>query len=169
MKVKIVRVEDKQDIAARIVQSGNKPVLPSLTDGWQFNFKTNTKKEKLSTYILVCEETADTIEGCLSFKMKYTNEPYMAYVEIAPHNKGSKRRYDHVAGCLIAFASRLSFIHGKGDFKGWLAFDVLEQQKANEIKLMAMYSSKYGAVRFGQTTTMYISPEEGEKLINTYL
>lgn len=28
-----------------------------------------------------------------------------------------------VAGCLITFACRLSFIHGEGDYKGWLAFD----------------------------------------------
>lgn len=169
MKVKIVRLEDKQDVDARIVQSGNRTVLPSLTDGWRFNFKTNTKKEKLSTYVLVCEETPEIIEGCLSFKMKDAHEPYMAYVEIAPHNKGDKRKYDDVAACLIAFACRLSFIHGDGDFKGWLAFDVLEQHKADEVKLMAMYSSKYGAVRFGKTTTMYIAPTEGEKLINAYL
>ncbi|MFT4019069.1 MAG: hypothetical protein QM668_19050 [Agriterribacter sp.] len=169
MKVKILKVEDNEDINAQIKLAGSKTSLPSLTDGWRFNFKSNTRKEKLATYVLVCDETPQIIEGCLSFKMKDLQEPYMAYIEIAPHNKGKDRQYDHVAACLIAFACRLSFIHGEGDFKGWLAFDVLEQQKDDEIKLMALYSKKYGALRFGQTTTMYLSPEKGEQLIKGYL
>lgn len=92
----------------------------------------------------------------------------MAYIEIASHNKGKSKQHDHVAGCLIAFASRLSFIHGKDFYKGWLAFAVLEAQKEDEIKLMAIYSQKYGALKFGDTT-MVISPEAGEKLIHKFL
>ncbi|WP_242457667.1 hypothetical protein [Pedobacter sp. BS3] len=92
----------------------------------------------------------------------------MAYIEIAPHNKGEKRRYDSVAGCLIAYACRLSFIHGTNDYKGWLAFDVMEEDKKDEIKLMALYCQKYGALKWGETT-MVIAPETGEKLINEYL
>ena len=100
--------------------------------------------------------------------MKGKIEPYMSFVEIAPHNKGENRRYDSVANCLIAFACRLSFINGEGDYKGWLAFDVLEEDKQNEIKLMSLYSKKYGALKFGKTT-MVIPPEGGEKLINEFL
>lgn len=69
---------------------------------------------------------------------------------------------------MIAYASRLSFIWGQGDFKGWLAFDVLEEDKNDEIKLMAIYCKKYGALKFGETT-MVISPEAGEKLIENFL
>lgn len=100
--------------------------------------------------------------------MKDKIEPYMAFIEIAPHNKSGNRKYDKVAGCLIAFACRLSFIYGEGDYKGWLAFDVLEEQKENEIKLMSLYSKKYNALRFG-TTTMVIPPDGSEKLINEFL
>ena len=92
----------------------------------------------------------------------------MAYIEIAPHNKGLNKIYDLVAGCLIAFACRLSFIKGEGDFKGWLAFDVLEKEKQDELKLMSVYCQKYGALKFG-TTTMVIPPATAEKLINKYL
>ena len=143
-------------------------VLPSLTDGWRFNFKKHSKKTIYQTYVLVCEETPNTIEGCLIFEMKDTIEPYMAYVEIAPHNKGEKRRFNNVAGCLIAYACRLSFILGKDHYKGWLAFDVLEESKQDEIKLMSMYSKKYGALKFGETT-MVIPPQAGEKLIMEFL
>ncbi len=90
----------------------------------------------------------------------------MAFVEIAPHNKGNEKKYDRVAGCLIAFACRQSFIKGK---EGYLAFDVLEEKKENEIKLMTLYSQKYNAVRYDDSTTMIILPEGSEKLINEFL
>lgn len=95
-------------------------------------------------------------------------EPYMAYIEIAPHNKGLHKKYDHVAGCLIAYASRLSFTLGQGAFKGWLAFDVQEPTKADQSKLMTLYSVKYRAKKFDETT-MLIAPEDGEELIEKYL
>ncbi|GAB3024201.1 hypothetical protein GCM10027051_31060 [Niabella terrae] len=169
MKVKIIRIKDGQEIDGQIIQAGAKTPLPSLTDGWRFNFKSNTRKEKLITYVLICDESPTIIEGCLSFKMRDQHEPYMSYIEIAPHNKYKDRKYDDVAACLIAFACRLSFIHGEGDFKGWLTFDVKEQRQQDETKLMALYCEKYGALRFGHTTTMCISPEQGEKLIKEFL
>jgi hypothetical protein len=167
MKVEIVRIGDKQLVNASILPSG-KFTLPSITDGWRFNFKSHSKKKGFQTYILVCEESPTEIEGCLIFQFRDKVEPYMAFIEIAPHNKGKNKRYDKVAGCLIAYASRLSFINGKDHFKGWLAFDVLEEDKDDEIKLMALYCEKYGALRWGDTT-MVLSPEVGEKLIIEYL
>ena len=169
MKVKIIRVADGQAVDATIALPSAATALPSLTDGWRFNFKSNTPKENLQTYVLVCDDTPKVIEGCLSFKMRDKIEPYMAYVEVAPHNKGANRLYDHVAGCLIAFACRLSFTEGQGPYLGWLAFDVLEEHKADEEKLMKLYSRKYKAVRWGETTTMLIPPTGGEKLIGEYL
>jgi hypothetical protein len=167
MKVKIIKLIDNQQVDAAIL-SPLKVTLPSITDGWRFNFKSHSKKKGFQTYILVCEDTPTVIEGCLIFQLLDMVEPYMAYVEIAPHNKGKSKRYDKVAGCLIAFACRLSFINGKDHYKGWLAFDVLEEDKKDEIKLMALYCQKYGALKWGDTT-MVLSPEVGEKLINEYL
>jgi hypothetical protein len=62
----------------------------------------------------------------------------------------------------------LAFIYGEDHFKGWLAFDVLEARKEDEVKLMAMYCQKYGALKWSETT-MVISPEAGEKLIIKFL
>lgn len=167
MKVRIVRLADNQAIEARIM-TPSKVALPSITDGWRFNFKSHSKKKGYQTYILVCAETPDVIEGCLIFQLRDAVEPYMAYIEIAPHNKGANKRYDKVAGCLIAYACRLSFINGKDHFKGWLTFDVLEEDKKDAIKLMALYCKKFGALKWGETT-MVLSPEVGEKLIIEYL
>lgn len=167
MKVKIIRVIDSQTVDAQIIQPFGL-TLPSITDGWRFNFKKHSKKISFQTYILVCEETPKIVEGCLTFQLKDTVEPYMAYIEIAPHNKGKTKRHDNVAGCLIAYACRLSFIVGVEHFKGWLTFDVMEESKEDEIKLMAVYCQKYGALKWGDTT-MVISPEVGEKLIAKFL
>lgn len=65
--------------------------------------------------------------------MKKKVEPYMAYVEIAPHNKGLNKKHEKVAGCLIAFACRLSFIKANEPYRGYLVFDVLEEDKADVV------------------------------------
>lgn len=169
MKVKILRLKDNTLIDARILDSKFASVkLPSVVDGWRFNFFKHSKRTGFETYILVKEDTPSEIEGCLIFEMKKEIEPYMSFIEVAPHNQGDDKRYERVAGCLIAFACRLSFIKGNDDFKGWLAFDILEEKKEDEIKLMAMYSNKYGALRYDETM-MIITPEGGEKLINEFL
>lgn len=169
MKVKILRIKDNTLVDAEILDSKlTKMNLPSVVDGWRFNFKKQSQRKGFETYVLVREETPEIIEGCLIFEMKGSIEPYMAFIEIAPHNQGKEKEYHRVAGCLIAFACRMSFMKGNDDYKGWLAFDVLEEEKENEIKLMAMYSKQYNASRFGETT-MVIPPIGSEKLINEFL
>lgn len=167
MKVKIIKVKDNLGVEARITRPLDL-ILPSITDGWRFNFKKHSKKAGFQTYVLVTEKTPKTVEGCLAFQLRDTVEPYMAYIEIAPHNKAKTKMYDNVAGCLIAYACRLSFLDGVGHFKGWLTFDVMEEDKGDEIKLMAVYCQKYGALKWGETT-MVISPEAGENLIVKFL
>ncbi|WP_026710195.1 hypothetical protein [Flavobacterium filum] len=169
MKIKILRVEDNLPIDAAIVYSKNVKInLPSIVDGWRFNFKKHAKEVGFKTYILVCEDTPTIVEGCLIFEMKNRVEPYMAFVEVAPRNRGELKKFENVAGCLIAFACRLSFIDGNDIYRGWLAFDVFEENKEDEIKLMALYSKKYNALKFTETT-MVIPPNGGEKLINEFL
>jgi len=167
MNIKIQTEKEGNWIEALIIE-GTKLQLPDIQMGWRFNFAKYSKEKNTYTYVLITELNPDIIQGCLIYKMLNNEEPYMAYLEIAPHNKGIEKEFLDIAGCLIAFACRLSFKLGEGDFKGWLAFDVLEEKKEDEIKLMTVYSSKYGAKRFGETT-MLIEPKEGERLIDKYL
>ena len=92
----------------------------------------------------------------------------MAFVEVAPHNKKDKKKYDRVAGCLIAYAYQLSLTEGWEHFKGYLQFDVMEQHKEDEKKLMSVYSSKYHAKHIGDTT-MLIADDDGDALVAEYL
>ncbi len=168
MRVLILKVDTNEDIWAAIL-NGRKYALPSIKEKWRFNFNKHSKDKGAQTYVLVTEESPSEIEGCLIYKMLNDQEPYMAYIEIAPHNKGENRRFDLVAACLIAYACRLSFQLGKDHFQGWLAFDVMEEKEEDQLKLMAVYSKKYKAKRIDKTTAMIIAPEDGEKLIEKYL
>ncbi|PCI31792.1 MAG: hypothetical protein COB60_10870 [Flavobacteriaceae bacterium] len=167
MKVKIIETKTKSEIKSKISLVSKKKVkLPSINDGWSFNFSKHSKVKDYESYILTTDKTPEVIEGCLIINTKTPFQVYMAFVEIAPHNKGNKKKHDSVAGCLIAFACRQSFIKGK---EGYLVFDVIEEKKENEIKLMTLYSQKYNAVRYDDSTTMIILPEGSEKLINEFL
>lgn len=170
MNVKILKIEGNVLVDAKISDSKLvKVALPSVADGWRFNFNKHAKKRGAETYVLVTEETSDKIEGSLTFEMKDKVEPYMAYIEVAPHNRGEVKEYENVAGCLIAFACRLSFTKGEGVYNGYLAFDIGEANEADETKLMAVYSTKYNAFRLGQSNSMIIPPEGGQKLIDEFL
>lgn len=168
MKVKIIEVSTKEYVDGTIKEAG-KMELPTIHDGWRYNFKKHAKVKGARTFVLVAEETPEIIEGCLIFEMINNREPYMAYIELAPHNKGELKKYDLVAGCLIAFACRLSFNYGEGPFRGYLAFHVSEEKEEDQIKLMAHYSKMYKAIWLKGTKKMIIIPEDGERLIDKFL
>lgn len=170
MTVKILKTENSEEVDA-LIKKGAITNMPSIHDGWRFNFGKELKKLKNSTgYILVTEETPDVIEGCIIFQLIDKEQPYLAMVEIAPHNKNGTRKYDRVAGCLIAFAYQLSVAYGVGPYKAFLQLDVKEERKEDEIKLMAVYSGKYNAqLLVPGGTTMVIADEGGDALIEKYL
>jgi hypothetical protein len=151
-----------------IIRSASVGELPSIQEGWNFNFNKLAKAANTKAYVLVKEDTQDVLEGCMLFERKNKEIAYMSYLETAPHNKGNQKRYDYVAGCLIAFAYAQSLVEVKEPYNGQLFFDVLEQNPKNQIKLMALYSVKYGAVKY-TNTTMLIIDEAGDNLIREYL
>jgi len=168
MKVRVIKTATAEEVDA-LIKKGKVSELPSIQQNWRFNFDKELKKLKNATgYLLVTEETPDVIEGCMIFQLIDKKEPYMAFVEVAPHNKKDAKIYDHVAGCLIAFAYQLSVTEGVGDYNSMLQFDVMEEKKEDEVKLMALYSTKYNAKRWGDTT-MVIMDEDGEALVKKYL
>lgn len=167
MNVKIIETRTQSEIKSKIsLITKNKNQLPSINEGWRFNFSKHAKGNDYETYALTTHATPEIIEGCLIINTKVKFQIYMAFVEVAPHNRGNQKKYDRIAGCLIAFACRQSFIKDK---EGYLAFDVLEEKKEDEIKLMKLYSQKYNAVRLDNSTTMIILPKGSEKLINEFL
>jgi len=168
MKVKIISVANAEQVSA-IIKVGSINEMPSIQQNWRFNFDKALKKLRHATgYLLVVETTQNVVEGCMIFQLINQVEPYMAFIEIAPHNRDHNKRYDRVAGCLIAYAFLQSIIQGKGEYKGLLQFDVLEENKEHEIKLMKLYAFKYNAKLLADTT-MVIMDQDGEDLVNRYL
>lgn len=169
MKVRIREVTEAE-LKEALIREGKGKELPSMHDNWRFNFATQLKKlSHAKAYVLITTDAPQTLEGCMIFQWKEKVIPYMAYLETAPHNHGAAKKYDDVAGCLIAYACKLALTSKDVNHKGYLTFDVMEEDPKNEKKLMQTYSGKYGAMHIAGTTTMIITPEVGEELMANYL
>ena len=169
MNIKILKVSTNELVGASI-EKGIAKNLPSIHDNWRFNFNKHALLPNSTAYVLVSEETSDVIEGCMIFQMRKKVEPYMAYLEVAPHNREIPKKYLYIAGCLIAFAYKQTFIQASGDYMGYLTFDVQESNIKNEQKLISLYNREYHAkIVAGTNSTMVISDEAGDSLIDEYL
>lgn len=168
MKVKIVQVSTGAEIEA-LIKSGKVSEMPSMHDGWRYNFDKELKNLRHATgYLLLSDGPPEVLEGCMIFQLIDKKEPYLAMIEVAPHNKGREKLHENVAGCLIAYAYQESVKQGVGHFKAYLQLDVMEEKEEDQMKLMQVYSSKYNAKRIDETT-MVICDEDGENLIERYL
>lgn len=134
--------------------------LPLKKDGWSFNWNFAAKRTDSEIFVLTANLDKQQIQGALQI-IKYEGMVIMELLEVHPQNRGSKKKkYDHVAGCLIAFACSQTFLN-QGNYRGFLTF-------ISKTELIELYKSKYGAV---QTigNRMYIDPNQGMKLMNQYL
>lgn len=155
----ILDVETKARIEVEVVM-GRPTMMPLKKDGWNFNWRSTIKRKNTQTFVLRQKWKSEQVEGVLHLRLS-DGMLIMDLVEIAPHNIGSKtKKYDRVAGILIAYACRESFLL-ENEYKGFLTFQ-------SKTELIELYKSRYGARRaLGQR--MYIEPEAGIKLINEFL
>lgn len=150
----------KEELVKSEIVSMDKKTIPLKKDGWNFNWRQIFNDKKGETFVLRTLNSPDQIEGAVQLKTEY-DMLIMDVLELAPHNIGQKvKRYDYVAGCLIAFACRESFKF-EGDYKGFLTF-------VSKTGLIEWYANMYGAdLALGQR--MFIDWENGEQLIEKYL
>ncbi|MNU52198.1 hypothetical protein D3C71_412040 [compost metagenome] len=167
MKIKILEV-DSEELIRGIIREGSKTEIPSLRDGWLFNFNRHIQLKGKKTFVLVKEDTPRIIEGCLIFSLHETFGPYMDYLEVAPHNKGRNGKYKKVAGCLIAYACVLSFETGIGSDKGILTFYAFGEDENSQRRLEELYRTKYKAIK-NIWGFMEIYQNESKLLIEEYL
>ena len=150
---------NRELVKSEIIPIENK-IIPLKKYGWNFNWRQLSKDENGQTFVLRTLNSPDQIEGALQLKFEY-NMLIMDALELAPHYIGQRnKRYDYVAGCLIAFACRESF-KIEDNYKGFLTF-------VSKTNLIEWYVRKYGAeLALGQR--MFINWENGERLIEKYL
>jgi len=147
----------------KLVEAEIKPLTkadtPLKKDGWNFNWRQLTKNENTKSYVLKMLNTSKTVEGALLLRIE-EEMLIMDVLEIAPHNIGKNKKYDYVAGTLIAYACKESF-KIEGNYKGFLTF-------VSKTNLIDWYIEKYGAeLALGQR--MFIDWENGQRLIEKYL
>lgn len=135
--------------------------MPLKKDGWQFTWRELFRKQGAVFYKLVLDDSPQKIEGIIMLSLLDYGIVYMDCIEVAPHNYGSKGRYDLVAGCLIAYGCMQSFELGKPPYDGCLSFE-------SKTVLIALYQEKYGAT-MGLGQRMFFSPQAGIKLMELYL
>lgn len=159
MKVQVIDTFNDKKVNASIEKATRKD-MPLKKNGWQFTWRTLYKTEGAVFYKLTLEDD-EVIQGMLMLSLMNGEMLYMNNVEIAPHNYGSKGKYENVAGCLIAYGCLKSFELGQNYYKGYLTFQ-------SKTKLIPLYEKKYGAIlAMGQR--MFIEPKAGLKLIDKYL
>lgn len=161
MEILLLDSTSKKLVAAKLTPA-MKADMKSITDGWDFSWKKHFHLPNSKAFKIVLKGEPEEVEGLMIFQLLGHEEPYMAFLESAPHNKGKNKRFDLVAGCLIARACQLSLLEGKGHFRGFLAFKCMDE------KVISVYARKYGATRVDRTY-MYIDPFAGENLIEEYL
>jgi len=161
MRILILETKSQKLVDAELLPA-RKMDMKGISDGWKFSWKKHFCLPYSKAYKVVIKSNIDEIQGLLIFQILGKEEPYMAFLESAPHSKGSSKQFDFVAGCLISKACQLSFTEGKGHYQGFLAFQCMDED------VIKVYHHKYGATRVDQTY-MYINPTASRKLINEYL
>lgn len=153
----VIDTKTKKLITCSIIKL-NTDQIPKKKDGWNFNWRLALKESPNSTYVLIDKESI-TIQGALQLKLD-EGMLIMKILELSPQNIGKNRKFQNVAGCLIAFACKEA-IKLKTEYKGYLTF-------VAKTELIEWYKSKYFAT---QTigNRMYIDPLNGNKLIKKYL
>lgn len=146
-----------------LIKEVSKKDMPLKKDGWRFNWKEFAKDKNKRFFGLYVD---DLLQGMLSVevvKQPYEIMFFMHHIELAPNNYGSDGEYLEVAGCLMAYACRLSlnWLEMNNPYFGYMMFE-------SKTKLIERYESVYGATCiYGHK--MCFTPEAGRNLIEKYL
>ncbi len=159
-KIHLKEQETGKCVEALMLGAGKRD-MPLKKDGWNFSWRTLFKNREAIFYKVVLKETPNKVEGMLMVTVLNGNMLFMNNLEVSPTNYGHNGKYDFVAGCLIAFACKLSFIFGKGNYLGFLSFE-------SKTSLVDFYRDKYGATQ-ANDRLMFFSDTAGKNLMRQYL
>lgn len=160
MKVNLIERKTKKIHTAEITIAKSKDI-PFKKDGWKFNWRNLYKTDSALILKISLLESPNVMEGMMMLTILFDEMVYMDNVEVAPHNYGKNKKFENVAGSLIAFACLEAFIIGKNAYNGFLSF-------TSKTELIELYAQKYGAI-IAMNSRMYIDSEIAKKLINQYL
>lgn len=150
-------LKENEKIEARIDLITSKE-LKSIQRNEEFEFDWNQEKGH-EIYKLYRTDTEEIL-GLMSV----VNAPVAVAVEIkllevGKTNRGSHKEIDRIAGCLIAWACRLSFQRG---YHGWIKLIA-------KTDLIPHYKKRYGMIQIGGRQTCCIEQEQAIRLIEAFL
>lgn len=140
------------EISVRPIDSQD---LRNLGLGWNSNWVSEV--ERVEVFKLVPLALPGSIHGLIALARRQDHVE-VTLLECSPENVGSGKRFDRIAGCLLAFAVRLSLSLG---FGGYLVLKA-------KTRLINTYKTKYGFERLGQSHRMILAPPATAKLIAEY-
>ncbi len=156
--MRLVNLKTQEEFDADIIAIEEKD-LKKIQQSDQFIFDWQVEKEHSIFKITPTEqEEKDQILGLISL----SNIPdelriHIHLVEVAKNNIGKDKIIDRVAGCLLAFATKLAFE------KGYLGFTSL----VPKTELIELYVTKYGFSQYGRQ--LAIERQAAINLIQKYL
>jgi hypothetical protein len=129
----------------------------TVQKGNEFLFEWELEKRH-EVYKLFLKEEENTILGLISL-IDYPDKLriHINLIEVAIEQVGKGKEFDHIAGCLIAFACSLSF---KKNYEGFVSLT----PKTNLIRL---YQEKYGFRQFGRM--LGSEYQQSKNLIDKYI
>lgn len=128
----------------------------SKKNGWNFNWKSEFADLSKSVFKLTISNNSIVIQGLVSYSIE-EDHIYMHLLENAPFNVGKGKIYEGVAGNLVAYICKTSFLHGH---EGFVAFTAKTQ-------LIKHYEQALGAYTLGGHR-MIIPTDSSRYLVNKY-
>ncbi|MEZ4847150.1 MAG: hypothetical protein R3B93_00665 [Bacteroidia bacterium] len=160
MLIELLEKKTGKKLLAKISKAV-KNELPTKKDGWNFDWRGLYKVEGAEFYKISLNKSPELVEGVLMLTIYNGEMLFMNNIEAAPHNIGNNKKYENIAGCLLAFACRESFERGKEGYHGFLSFD-------SKTALIELYQKKYGA-SLALGNKMFFDPGAGKRLMKKYL
>lgn len=156
--MRLVNLKTQEEFEATIVAIEQED-LKKIKQSEQFLFDWQLEKEH--TIFKIISSTEEEKEEPLGL-ISLSNIPdelriHIHLVEVAKANRGKDKTIDRIAGCLLAFATKLAFE------KGYLGFTSL----VPKTELIELYVTKYGFSRYGKQ--LAIERQAAINLIQKYL
>ena len=122
---------------------------------WIFDW--HQERNEYEVYKLVAPKVGPAIQGLMSLH-RMPDHVHVNLLESNPQNVGRRKKYDGVAGNLVAYAAKLSLELG---FGGAVSFDAKSE-------LISHYEKTLKAKRVGRSQRMVIEEPEAMALIEQY-
>ena len=156
MRIKNRKTREYRKVKVDSLEKGDQKKIRQ-SDQFEFDWKVE-KKKKNDLYKLYLLDEKDEILGLLSLKdVKSELRIHINLIEISSNNIGRGKKYDRIAGCLIAYACQLSF---DKSYDGFVSL-------VPKSRLIDHYCKEYGFEQFGRQ--LGLGYESSVQLIKKYL